>query len=128
MECVLFMFFKNDIIHQESISFRAKKEQSIAKSDCSEDDSFQLYQVADLLPNNYGICIFLHPLKMAVFHRKTNKSDVFPTVRLFSGHASQAFQREALKNRYEKNADLWKRSIAPPKLLHGSTSAFRTDG
>lgn len=26
---------------------------------------------------------------------------------------------EAFKNPYEKNSDLWKRSMAPPKLLHG---------
>ena len=44
-----------------------------------------------------------------------------------SGHASETFRREAFKNPYEKNPDLWKRSMAPPKLLHGCTAAFRTD-
>lgn len=44
-----------------------------------------------------------------------------------SVHASQTFQREALKNRYEKNPDLWERSMAHPQMLHGSTAAFRTD-
>ena len=37
------------IIPKESITFRAvKKEQSIQKINCSECDSFQLYQVAEL--------------------------------------------------------------------------------
>lgn len=33
-----------------------------------------------------------------------------------------------LKNRYEKNSDLWERSIASSQLLHGSIAVFRTDG
>ncbi|MGL6198796.1 MAG: hypothetical protein ACRC3H_07665, partial [Lachnospiraceae bacterium] len=44
------------IIHKESIIFRAdKKEQSENNSNCSECDSFQLYQVADV--SRYGNCM-----------------------------------------------------------------------
>ena len=63
-----------------------------------------------------------------LFPVKNGKTGGIPNGKRISGHTSQAFRRETLKNRYEKKFDLWERSIAPPKLPHGCTAAFRTDG
>lgn len=65
---------------------------------------------------------------MVVFHIKSGDPDSFTAAWPFSGHASQAFQREAFKKQYEKCVSLWERSIAPPHQPHGSTAAFRADG
>lgn len=73
-----------------------------------------------------GIVSFREAGKVHIPYGKP-EDGIFFTGKRITGHASQTFRWEVLKNRYEKNPGLWERGIAPPQLLHRSAAAFRTD-
>jgi len=80
------------IILKESIIFRAaKKEQLIQKINCSECDSFQLYQVADDSPEYMGIESFSLSLAIVFPCTKRNSKHTFLRQMLKKGMANKPF-------------------------------------
>ena len=85
-------------LRKVSDSEQKQKEQLIQKINCSECDSFQLYQVAELCQRLYGDSI------LSLKHKIGNYGDLQCRKRVVLrrisvlGHTSQTFHREASKN------------------------------
>ena len=79
-----------------------QKEQFWKNKNCSECDSSQLYQVAEVLPQKVWGLYFFHTAEIRVLVEKNTEINWKIACGIKLGYASQTFLREALKKQYER--------------------------